>query len=44
MIWLCTRLQPIADLSYGAFVLGIAAYDESSLYANMVIPEHKLST
>jgi len=44
MNWLCTSLQPIADLFYEAFVLGIAAYDESSLYANMVISEHKLST
>jgi len=44
MNWLCTRLQPIADLFYEAFVLGIAAYDESSFYSNMLIPEHKLST
>jgi len=44
MNWLCSPLRPIADLFYGAFVLGIAAYDESSLYADMVILEHKLST
>jgi len=44
MNWLYSRLQSIADLFYGTFVLGIAAYDESSLYASMVITEHKLST
>ena len=44
MNWLCTRLQPIADLLYEAFVSGIAAYDKSSLYSNVMIPEHKLST
>jgi hypothetical protein len=44
MNWLCTRLQPIADLFYEALVLGIAAYGKSSLYSYMMIPEHYLST